>query len=53
MGGLRQPTANDGAYAIVIVLTILAFYGAVPLLAIYLMLARRARREERESRDIA
>jgi hypothetical protein len=49
MGGFRQATANDGAYAVVILLTFLSFYGALPLLAIYLLLARRARREARET----
>jgi len=48
MGGFRQPTANDGAYAVLVLLTFLSFYGALPLLAIYLMLTRRARREARE-----
>lgn len=48
MGGFRQPTANDGAYAVLFLLTLLAFYGAIPLLVIYLMLARRARQESRE-----
>jgi hypothetical protein len=43
MGGLRQPTANDGAYAIVVLLTFLSFYAAVPLLIAYLFIARRAR----------
>ena len=45
MGGFRQPSANDGAYGILFLLTILAFYGSVPLLAIYLVMVRRARRE--------
>ena len=45
MGGFREPTANDGAYGILFLLTILAFYGSVPLLAIYLVMVRRARSE--------
>lgn len=41
MGGFRQPTANDGAYAILFLLTFLSLYAAVPLLVAYLFLARR------------
>ncbi len=51
MGGFRHPTANDGAYAVVVLLTLLSFAGVLPLLAVYLMLARRARREARETGD--
>ena len=51
MGGFRQPTANDGAYAILVLLTFLSFYGAIPLLIAYVIIARAARRRERDARS--
>lgn len=50
MGGFRQPTANDGAYAVLFLLTALSFYAAVPLLVAYLILVWRARLEARLER---
>jgi len=47
MGGFRQPTANDGAYAVLFLLTFLSFYGVIPLLAAYFALVWRSRREAR------
>lgn len=36
MGGLdRQGTPNDGAYAVLILITVLSWYAAIPLLVIY------------------
>lgn len=51
MGGFQQPTPNDGAYAVLFLLTTLSFFAAVPLLVIYLFLARRAWREARLARE--
>jgi hypothetical protein len=45
MAGIQERTANDGAYAILFLLSLISFYAAVPLLIAYLVLARRARRE--------
>jgi hypothetical protein len=47
MGGFHQRTANDGAYAILFLLTFLSILAAVPLLVIYLFLVRRAWLERR------
>lgn len=47
MGGFRQATANDGAYAVLFLLTALAFYAAIPLLVLYLILVRLARLDAR------
>jgi hypothetical protein len=44
MGGLRQPTANDGAYAVLFVLTVVSFAAVWPLLVLYLALVWLARR---------
>ena len=46
MGGFRERTANDGAYTILFLLTALSFYGAIPLLAAYILIAWRAKRVE-------
>ena len=43
MGGFRQPTPYDGAYAILVLLTFLSFYAAVPMLVAYFFIVRRAR----------
>ena len=43
MGGFREPTSNDGAYAIVVLLTFLAIFGSIPLLVAYLILVWGAR----------
>jgi hypothetical protein len=43
MGGFRTKTPNDGAYAILFMLTALSFYAAVPLLLAYLVLVIMAR----------
>ena len=48
MGGFLQRTANDGAYAVLFLLTFLSLFAAVPLLIVYLLLVRRAWRERRE-----
>lgn len=43
MGGFREEsTANDGAYAILMLLTFFAVFGSIPLLVIYLILVRLA-----------
>jgi hypothetical protein len=48
MGGFREEsTANDGAYAILMLLTFFAVFGSIPLLVIYLILARLARLDAR------
>jgi hypothetical protein len=53
MGGFRQrPTASDGAFAVLFLLTLIAFLGALPLLLAYLFLVGRAR-VERKSGDAA
>ena len=49
MGGFRQGTPGDGAYMILVLLTWLSFMASVPLLLIYLLLVRRARRRLAES----
>jgi hypothetical protein len=50
MGGFQESTASDGAYAVLFLLTILAFYAAVPLLVAYLILVRLARLDARLER---
>ena len=50
MGGFRQPTVNDGAYAVLFLLTFLSFYGAIPLLVAYVILVRRAWLDARRQR---
>jgi hypothetical protein len=48
MGGFREEsTANDGAYAILMLLTFFAVFGSIPLLVIYLILVRLARLDAR------
>ena len=53
MGGFRQPTANDGAYLVLFVLTFLSVYAFVPLLLVYVALAVRAHREASRARRAA
>ena len=53
MGGFRQPTASDGAYVVLFLLTLLSVYASVPLLIAYLLLVVRARRQASNSRDAA
>jgi hypothetical protein len=48
MGGFRQPTANDGAYAILVLLTFISFYAALPMLIAYFVIAWAARQRERD-----
>jgi hypothetical protein len=36
MGGLREPNAHERAYLVLLVITILSFYGAIPLLFCYI-----------------
>lgn len=42
MGGFHERTANDGAFAVLILLTLVSFVGALPLLGAYAYLATRA-----------
>ena len=53
MGGFRQPTANDGAYLVLFLLTYLSVYALLPLLAHYLALVVRERREAWRARRAA
>jgi hypothetical protein len=45
MAGIQERTANDGSYAVLFLLSLLSLYAVVPLLVVYLVLARRVRRE--------
>jgi hypothetical protein len=53
MGGFRQTTANDGAYVVLFLLTLLSVYASVPLLIAYLLLVVQARRQASNSRAAA
>ena len=44
MSGLGERTANDGAYTILVMLTALSFYGALPLIGSYLAMISGYRR---------
>lgn len=48
MGGLRQGTANDGAYAVLLLLTLLSFLLSVPLTACYIALVVASQRRSRD-----
>jgi hypothetical protein len=50
MGGLREPTAADGAYQVVLGLTFLAALLLPPLLIAWIVLVMRARRSARAHR---
>ena len=50
MGGFQQPTANDGAYLVLFLLTFGSVYAFLPLLALYLVLVVRARRQASRAR---
>ena len=47
----RPPTSNDGAYFVLMLLAYFSFMSFIPLLAIYLALVVRARREQGETRQ--
>ena len=47
MGGLRETTANDAAYAVLVGLTVLAFLLIVPLMVVYAVLVAAAQRRAR------
>lgn len=47
----QAPTSNDGAYFVLMLLAYFSFMSFIPLLAIYLALVVRARREQGETRQ--
>jgi hypothetical protein len=53
MGGLRGGTPNDGAYAVLVMLTMLSYLAALPLLVLYAFLVVHARRAIAQSRRAA
>lgn len=50
MGGIREGTAADGAYVVVLLLSFLATVSALPLLICYVIAAIRARKSDRSAR---
>lgn len=52
MGGLRDPTPNDGAYRALFLLAMASTIAVVPLLAFYVILVVLARKRRRRSRSI-
>jgi hypothetical protein len=49
MGGIRNPSPHDGAYAILIMLTVVSLILVLPLLALYLISIYKHRHVDKNS----